>query len=299
MPAPASDPAAEPAITELLSRAPAHDDPRIDGLVRHAVDTSGDPVTDWPPGSPLAGARNAHSTNSIDSLHAALDSDANWLEGDVALVDGELRMAHPGSDPAESLAFDDWIGVVARSGRGVKLDLKSSSHERLASILAAVRESGIDPGKVMVNVGELPDAELVAIRRALPQAWISLNPLAPSGSYTPEAIDAVLARARLVGGPVSFALRWDAADQATVDRLAPSGSVSVWSNPWYGTPDDVTAETEALRARGVDGMVDITEGASRVQHAVRSARAGLQHLFGADPYALGDSLRRSIGDLFG
>ncbi len=286
-------------ITDAEAATTTAGDPRIMSLERIAAGRRHDPATEWSVGTPLASARNAHATNSVSSLADALESDANWLEGDLSLVDDELRMSHPGDDPADSLAFDDWLRVVAASGRGVKLDLKSSSHARIDEVLDQLRGSGIESGLLMVNVGEVADADLVAIRSALPDAWISLNPLAPSGGYDDEAIDTVLERARLVGGPISFALRWDAAEQHVIDRLAGAGSVSIWSNPWYGSPDDVESETRYLRVRGVDGMVDITDRSSTLQDAASSVRAGVQHVFGHDPYALGDSMRRAVSDLVG
>lgn len=278
---------------------PRATNPAVPANVRDLAETAArtrSDTTDWKPGSSLRGARNAHQTNTRAQLRDALESDANWLEGDVSRVDGRLVMAHPGDEDSAELDLRSWAHVAQASGRGVKLDLKASARDDLDGVLRAIEDAGIDSGRVMVNVGDAPASQLVKIRTALPDAWISLNPEAPSGGYSDAALDDVIDKARTVGGRVSFALRWDAAGERVVERLKPHGAVSIWANPWYGTPSDPVSEMRDLRARGIDGMVDLGDRQSKVQLAASVLRRSAGVVLRRDPYVIANDARSAVTD---
>lgn len=256
---------------------------RLLALARESRSTA----TDWAPGMDWARARNAHRTNTAAELEAALRSDANWLEGDIRRdpTSGALVMAHDRTDVGRGLSLDAWLAAGRASGRGVKAELKEPAS--FDAYVAAIERSGIEQSRLILNVpvaasGDqtvLADSELVELRRRLPDATINLSPTGHD-SYTP-AMHAELARAaRLVGGPVMFPLQWDLLDDATIGALRPHGRVAVWASQGWGVPRDAVAEADALRERGVDGMVDLGSPNSLGARIMAAAARGLGAVFG-------------------
>lgn len=208
---------------------------------------------------PLTDGSNAHRTNTPEEMREALDHDYNWLEGDLRRRDdGVLVMSHDSGDAErEGLTFDEWLDVGAASHRGLKVDVKES--EAMPELLDKLAASGIPQRRLMVNDGMSADSAR-SIRAQLPHAWLAINPATnQDGHYDSASIARAIEAARAAGGRVAFPLRWDLLDDDVIRELKPYGRISVWTAKSEGTPDDPEAEAERLRARGVDGVIDLGE----------------------------------------
>ena len=243
------------------------------------------PMTTWVAGSSWELASNAHRTNKVDEMERALRSDHNWFEGDVRVAeDGSLEMAHDMHDRGAGLTFEQWLAIGAASGRGLKVELKEPA--TFDAALAALERSGVDQQHLILNVPVAPapgqqgltDAQLVELRRRFPRATINLSPTGHH-EYTPAVVAELARTARLVGGDVMFPMQWDLLTDDVIAGLRPFGRVAVWSSTWWGTPSDPHAETAALRARGVTGMVDLATAGTGARLLSYAAR-GLASLFG-------------------
>lgn len=219
----------------------------------------------WHPGSDLRAGRNAHSTNTPDELRAAIDSPANWFEGDLrADAEGKLVMAHDADQEGQGLTFEQWLSIGRVSERGLKIDVKEAS--ALPALLDAVDASGVPDGRIMVNVGAVEPSQAREIRERLPHAWIAITPDRSAGDeYDAEALAPAVAAARAAGGRVTFPLRWDIASDEAIATLRPHGRISIWTSRGEGTPDDAAAETRRLRERGVDGVIDLGPPSSTLE----------------------------------
>lgn len=242
----------------------------------------------WTPGSSLADTRNAHYTNTVAEMEAALQGPYNWLEGDLGREWGVRKlpllgrfqqpiMAH---DPynVNGLSLEEWLEVGVASGKGLKLDFKCSSG--LSEILDRVEASGVPQESLMFNSDVLPGPgsprlkgpfvrlvqgrgfspeQLHEIRARFPRAVISLGCLTgqqpPGTRYSAQQLEKLRALAAEVGGPINFPLRAEFVDRAVVDALKPAGSVSIWNDPqsFAPQPEDVLR----FRAMGVDGVIDL------------------------------------------
>lgn len=243
----------------------------------------------WIPGTPLAEVNHCHYTNTPEELKHALEGGYNFVEGDVRLEGGIRRcglekwrepiMAHDVQD-VDGLSFGEWLDVVDRSGRGVKIDIKQAA--ALPEILEEVRERHIGDDMLIFNMDVVtgPGAprrlkwgahqiqdmtmdmdDLRWIRREHPQAMLSLGAYTggqPAGTtYSDKTLDHLGRMADELGGPVSFPLRAEFVTPETVARLKPHGIISVWNDPKTYAPDDVAAETKRLREMGVEGIIDL------------------------------------------
>lgn len=214
----------------------------------------------WDPASnDLSKGRNAHHSNTRAEMRKALEGDHNWLEGDLRVSgDGRLVMAHDGDKEADGLELQEWLAVGGASGRGLKVDVKEN--EAIPALLDQLDASGIPEGRIMLNVGSsaLDEAGVRDVRERFPDAWLALNPRTPEGRrYRAEDLEQVAALADAAGGRIAFPVRWDLASDETIAALRPHGRVSIWTSASQGTPDDATAEAARLRARGVDGVIDL------------------------------------------
>lgn len=235
------------------------------------------PELAWPLGRDISLARNAHYTNTRNEFATALRGDFDWVEGDVAMVGGVPVMRHRLGDHAD-LDLARWVQVVARSGRGAKIDVKDA--EALPAVLELARRSGIPQHRLIFNVTSLPPASLLAIRRVFPDAIINLSPVADT-DLTPSDIAELQVAARIAGGRIMFPIRIDLLTPAVVAALRPYGRVAIWNTPqlWDPRPD----ERDRLRAQGIDGMIDLREPVGIEQQLQSAVIGGVARLFGWDP----------------
>lgn len=242
----------------------------------------------WIPGTPLSQTRNAHYTNTVAEMERALTGNYNWLEGDLGREWGmrklpvlgrfqEPIMAHDPYD-VNGLTLDEWLAVGVASGKGLKLDFKSSSG--LSEILDKVEACNVPDESLMFNSDVIAGPgsprikgplvrlfqdrgfnleQLTEIRSRFPNAVLSLGCLTgkqPEGTrYTEKELSKLKDLAVKVGGPINFPLRAEFVDESVVDALKPYGTVSIWNDPstFKPRPD----EALRFRAMGVDGVIDL------------------------------------------
>jgi hypothetical protein len=209
----------------------------------------------------LASSRNAHETNSANQLIRALREDKDVLEGDVRLDrENRLVMAHTSFD--DGMDFQTWHDYALRSGRGVKIDIKTDL--ALPKVLALT-----DPGadnQYIFNIypKEISRSQIEAMIQKHPDAYIALSPGSAGldARYSQREIDILVRAAEIIGNPgrVTFPLENRGIRRDIVAKLKPYGSVSVWNIPalsfGYGR-QDMQRERDKLRALGVNGMVDL------------------------------------------
>ncbi|MBU1109346.1 MAG: DUF2181 domain-containing protein [Candidatus Riflebacteria bacterium] len=232
----------------------------------------------WPLDGDIANVVNAHYTNTYAELKKALESDCNFFECDIRLegplreyvpfIDGEARAvtAHD-SFQTNGMLFDDWVRIVAQSGRGIKVDLKSNA--ALDSVLATLKKYKIDERRLILNInvsqpGNGPkageDKRIASIRKAFPNCRIKLSPGGDNtkdGKYTSETADRLIEYAKAAGKPIMYALRAECVTPETVKKLEPYGKVSIWNSTSTFDPKDVAKEVERFRSWGVSGMIDL------------------------------------------
>lgn len=265
--------------------------PALDAATRQELHELAEAPTGdhWTPGAPLSEVNHCHYTNTPEELKHALEGGYNFVEGDVRL-EGAVRrcglerwrepiMAHDPQD-VNGLSFGEWLDIVGKSGRGVKIDIKQAA--ALPEILEEIEERGL-PDEMLIFNGDVvtgPGAparlkwgahlvqdltmdmdDLRAIRREHPRATLSLGAYTgqqpPGTTYSDKTLDHLGRMADELGGPVSFPLRAEFVTPETVGKLKPHGIVSVWNDPKTWAPADVAAETKRLREMGVDGIIDL------------------------------------------
>jgi hypothetical protein len=239
------------------------------------------PDREWWGGRPLSEARNAHRTNTREQFEDALQSGANWFEGDIRkeINSDRLEMRHDvAHESGDNLTLEEWLTMGRDSGRGLKLDVKEPGH--VPEILDTVERVGVPHERLMFNLGygafERWGKE---IRERFPDALLALNPPG-EGAVDRQDAEALVEQARRLGGPVTFVVRHDLLTDEAIRTLQGHGTISVWG----GGVDDLKAATEALRARGVNGMIDLsTEGGpslgDRVDAAKNWVKTGLDKIF--------------------
>lgn len=233
----------------------------------------------WPLDGDIADVVNAHYTNTYGELKKALESDCNWLECDVR-PEGPLRDHIPFIELGEprpvtahdsfqtnGMLFEDWVRIVAKSERGIKVDLKDNS--ALEGVLAILKKYNVDERRIILNInvtqpGSGPkadaDARIKAIRATFPGCRIKLSPgggCSKDGKYTMEAAERLIAYARAAGQPIMYAMRAEWVTPEIVKKLEPHGKVSIWNSTNTFDPKDVAKEVERFRSWGVTGMIDL------------------------------------------
>lgn len=254
--------------------------------------------TRWQTGKPLSEALNAHSTNMHEHMRAALEHGYNFLEGDVRQEINEpheLEMRHDTShESGNNLTLRQWLEVGRVSGRGLKLDVKEPQH--MDRVLAAVETSGVPEGRLMFNLGaSAMDTWGARIRARFPGSWLALNPSSGDGALNRSQVDGLLAQARAFGAPATFVIRYDDLTDEAIARLKDAGPVSVWNSQNTGRKvDDVAKVVAELRARGVNGVIDIrkSEGlggriSNTLERGVNEVRTRAGKLVGAAGDLLG------------
>lgn len=228
----------------------------------------------WNPDSTdLTKARNAHHSNTPKEMEEALRADHNWLEGDLRLDNsGQPVMAHDADKENQGLSLDEWLAIGGAGERGMKVDVKEA--EAIPQLLNALKDSGIEDGRIMINVAttQVDEADLKKIREQFPDAWLAINPRIRTGQqYRSEDLAKAGKYADAAGGRVTFPIRWDMASDTAIEALRPHGKVSIWTSTTQGTPKDSGKETANLRARGVDGVIDLGKPLSNVETVIMHA----------------------------
>jgi hypothetical protein len=223
----------------------------------------------WRRGRPLSELTNAHRTNTVAQMKAALAGPYSQLECDLR---GALNPPHevecrhdPGSEPGDNLTLVEWLRIGKASGRMLKLDVKDSS--RLGDILTEAEASGVPAERFNINLG---DAAMRAwgdeIRRRLPGATLSLNPRgAANGPLTAEQTKGLVDLARHLGAPSTFVLRYDQLTDANLKVLEAVAPVSVWNDPGMKGMDHPGQAAAELKRRGCTGVIDLRPSQSPVQ----------------------------------
>ena len=237
--------------------------------------------TVWSNSRGLQGAVNAHSTNTKEDLESALDTRTDWLEGDIREeIDrpGRLEMRHDeGHEPGDNLTLSEWLNEGRRSGRGLKLDIKESSHT--PQVLDEVSASGVPADRLMFNLG-LEESRTYGdeIRKRFPEAILAINP--PSEELAPEELSDMGKLADRLGGQTTFPIREDLLTDDAIAKLSRHGSVSVWNSPGLALPGERSLDDRrrSLEERGVTGMIDLRGDESALekgQHAIKILLQGL------------------------
>lgn len=224
------------------------------------------PTNAWSGGKDLGAARNAHSTNLVPELRAALAGPYDWFEGDIRMRGNEPVMAHDADQVQRAITLQDWIDVGGPSGRGLKLDCKDASV--IGPAISKLKQARVPDERVLFNVGAGLDspagarvtlAQLREIRQAFPKSTINLDP--GPGPYSPAEIAHVVQLAKQVGGDVMFPLdaKWITPDfrDGLLGKLLAAGKVAVWNNPSTFVPRDVDAQTDVFRKAGITGTIDL------------------------------------------
>lgn len=252
-------------------------DPEISGLIALARRTRSD-ATAWAPGKPLSGAKNAHSTNTHEDMKSALEHGYNFLEGDVREeinAPHALEMRHDTShESGNNLTLAQWLAVGLASGRGLKLDVKEPQH--MARVLDAVAASGVPAWRVMFNLGSgAMDDWGARIRGRFATSWLAINPPSGDGALAGEQVATMIGQARKFGAPATFVVRLEHLTAPALDALRVVGPVSIWNSPNEGRKvKDAKKLAASLRARGVDGVIDIRESASLLEKTGKGIERG-------------------------
>ena len=220
----------------------------------------------------LTSAKNAHRTNTKEEFEKALNSGANWFEGDVRkeINSDAIEMRHDkGQERGDNMTLREWLAAGKHSGRSLKLDIKESQH--VPEILRQVKQAGIPQDKLMLNLGyDAFERYGAQIRKDFPNAILALNPKTDGKVGRPEAKQ-LLDQAKRLGGPVTFVLRHNNVTEDGVAELERHGPVSIWGDD----VGDVKKRTSELRKLGITGMVDISDHNAGL---VNKAKNGLGEL---------------------
>ncbi|MFO0600340.1 MAG: hypothetical protein U0228_33835 [Myxococcaceae bacterium] len=228
---------------------------------------------------PLSQVTNAHRTNTVGEMKAALKSDHTQFECDLRAEINpphEIECRHdPGMEVGDNLKLSEWLAIGKASGRMLKLDVKESN--RLPDILREVAKSGVPPERLNINLGDTAmDRYGPQIRRKFPGALLSIN---PKGADAPPLTKAQLGRmqdlARKLGPPCSFVLRNDLVTKDVAKTLEPLGPISIWNDPGQAGVDVPAKLERQYRAMGVTGIVDLRKSDGLVQKAEGVAKQGL------------------------
>jgi hypothetical protein len=229
----------------------------------------------WHFGTDISFARNAHATNFRMQLHDGLTGEYDWLEADIRIgPTGRPVLQHDPKDPID-FDLDQWLRIVAPSGRGIKLDVKEP--EALKAVIAAVRRAGVPQHRLIMNVYPGPTELLLAVRRAFPRALINVSPVSDT-DLTPQDIVELQVTARLLGGAIMFPLRQDLVTRDIIRQLKPYGRIAIWNAPELTTPEWL--DQLQLRLMGVDGMIDLREPKGARDHVSTAAVRIASKLFG-------------------
>ncbi|NTX63664.1 DUF2181 domain-containing protein [Myxococcus sp. CA051A] len=212
----------------------------------------------WSGTQPLSEARNAHRTNTKEQFEDALNSGANWFEGDVRkeINKDSPEMRHDKNhEDGDNLTLNEWLTMGKESGRGLKLDIKEA--DQMPAVLDELEKVGISEDRLMLNLGFEDMQEWgPKIRERFPNAILAINP--PTGGDV-KGTDAqkMVDLAKELGGPATFVVRHDKLTDEAIKTFLPAGSPAAGTISVWGDSKDPVKAAEDLKARGVNGMIDI------------------------------------------
>lgn len=242
---------------------------------------------------PVGPPQHAHDSVTVDQLLAALQSDADSIEGDLGLTGTRVVMRHQAPDAVE-LTLEDWLEIVAAAEFAtIKLDIK---RDRVTPIIRALTlaleryripqerlkinadvfdgpgaRSGmslLERAYVALAVALEPD-DLEAFARAFPGATVSISavlgrePGAPAydGHHVARVRSLVSAMRAAGAANVVVVARWDLLTPEFVSAMTVAGApIDVWNSLTAAPPPtDPREEASALRARYGDalGVIDL------------------------------------------
>ncbi len=240
-----------------------------------------DPNTWWW-NRPLSEAKTAARTNTRQQMSQALQSNANWLEGEVRreLNGGRLQMRHStGPEPGESLSLDEWLALGRAAGRGLKLDVKEP--QAIDQAVRQVKAAGVPSERLMWSVGDAAMSTWGAkLRQQFPRAILAIYPSGEKRLNSADVARLISLAKRGAGGPIAFVIHADRLTDESIEALKAFGKVCVWSQAGRFPKEDLLEVADEFRDRGVDGSIELQRNAPLVVSGVR------------DAYTSGGALRR-------
>ena len=233
--------------------------------------SQGRPSTQWWFGRPLYQGKNASRTNTREELSEALKGDCNWLEGDVRkeIHGNGVEMRHDaGQEAGESLLLEEWLVAVKPTGRGVKIDVMEP--QILEETVRQVKAAGIPSERLMWSLGDAAMATWAAkLRQQFPKCILAIHPSGDGERLKSGEVARMIELAkRGRGGPIAFVVRYDRLTDTAIRALQAYGALSVWNDVGVAgvTRENIRPISDGLRARGVDGVIDLRPGvAARVE----------------------------------
>lgn len=208
----------------------------------------------------LIGATNFHMTNMPQQMALALESPADWFEGDIRMTRRGPVMAHLASDIGFGFTTSEWLSLVAQSGRSMKMDFKDSA--AIAPTIRMIRSLNIPDHRLMFNITVTGrsrahvSAHMAAdIRRQFPGSVITLS--TEHTTYEPALIRQMAIMAHALGGRTQVILRWDRVTTELIRIVQHYTNLAIWNVSFLGSPRDIAAETARLRGLGVTGVIDL------------------------------------------
>lgn len=223
----------------------------------------------WWKGRPLSEGRNAHKTNTVEQMNEAMKSGANWLECDLRREQNppyDIECRHDlGDERGDNLKLSEWLKIGVKSGRGLKLDIKESQY--LPQILDELEKAKVPSERLMIPAVSRAIPE---IRRRFPDAILTIGspggqPV--NGKLTDEQVDRMIATVKKTGQPCAFIARYDTLTDSAIKKLSAVAPVSVWNDPGLPGAENPQRVTTSLRARGVNGVIDIRKSESLLDKA--------------------------------
>ncbi|WP_342380059.1 hypothetical protein NVS55_10880 [Myxococcus stipitatus] len=252
----------------------------------------------WKPGMTLDQAKNAHYTNTEGQLAEAAGSKSNWFEGDLQVSPGGSLVLRHDNDEKGNLTFDTWLAEGNKLGVGMKVDIKFDvpkiedplkQREAYAKMLDSISAAGtpgerlmfsIGMGEMSYKMGDAPDSPTLGqeIRRRFPGATLAINPPGEGKLDSAKAQQMIDAAKAAGEGPTTYVANLDQitherySNNSEIDKavamLEEHGSVSIWNSPTdfpqKTQVGNVNKTTEELRARGIQGMIDIKKSTKAI-----------------------------------
>jgi glycerophosphoryl diester phosphodiesterase len=149
------------------------------------------------------GAAALAPENTLESIRVALELGCDLVEVDVVELGGELLLAHSLEElPAERATLDDAMALVAPTGRGVQVDLKTPGSE--APVAAALRRHDA-VGRTLVS--SFHPGSLRALRMLAPGLSLGLTYPADRHGLSTRRVVSALVRPGLAALRAALAAR--------------------------------------------------------------------------------------------
>ncbi len=235
----------------------------------------------WWKGRPLSEGRNAHKTNTVEQFKEAMKSGSNWLEADLRREQNPpyaIECRHDlGDERGDNLTLAQWLRLGVESGRGLKLDIKETQY--LPQILKELEAAHVPSERLMIPA---VSSAIPEIRRRFPDATLTIGPGGGevNGKLTDAQVDRMLAQVKKTGLPAAFVVRYDLLTDSAIKRLSASAPVSVWNDPNQAGAEAPQRLETSLRARGVNGVIDIRKTTGKLDKAEKLVETGVGILKG-------------------